>query len=126
MDNLLINTTQSISLVNDYTNRTYQVICAAVNSKPNVDISLFDTTTLTILSNSSNSQLTSSCNAANLCTTILATSFQFNGNQFNSLTSLSCSSNSSNPNVPLFVSTSRNVSVTLLSMKLTTYSQYFI
>jgi hypothetical protein len=117
VDNMLINATKPIRLVNDYSNKTYGIICAAISSKPTVNLTIYDTNTSMMLSNSSNSQIQYSCDVNNVCNTILAISFQFNGNQFNSLTSLSCSANSSNTNVPLFLTTSRNVTVTLLSKR---------
>ena len=104
-------------MVNDYSNKTFPIICAAISSKPNVDLELYDTNSLKSLSNGFNSNTKSTCDSNNLCTVILLVNFQFLDSQFNSLNSVSCSANSSNINVPLFLTTKRNVLITLIGIK---------
>jgi len=91
---------------------TYKIICASVDSNPDVNLTLYDTNSLISLSTSSNSILQNSCNS-NLCTNILQVNFQFTDNSFDSMTSLTCAANSSNPLVPLRETISRNVTVIL-------------
>ena len=113
-NNTLVNETQTIHLVNDFSNQTYPIVCASVNSKPDVSLTLFDQTSLRQLSNNINSVSKNSC-TGNLCTNILQVNFQFTDNSFNNMTSLACSAKSSNPNVPLYTAIYRNVIVQLTS-----------
>ena len=113
-NNQVVSSNQTISLTKDLTkNSIYQIICASIDSNPDVNISLYDTNSLISLSTSSNSVLQNSCNQPNLCRNILQVNFQLTDNKFDSMTSLTCAANSSNPQVSLNTSISRNVSVTL-------------
>ena len=91
---------------------TYKIICASVDSNPDVNLTLYDTNSLISLSTSSNSILQTSCNSS-LCTNILQVNFQFTDNSFDSMTSLTCAANSSNSLVPLRETITRNVTVIL-------------
>ena len=110
-NNQIVNSNQTISLTKNAT--TYQIACVSIDSNPDVNLSLYDTNSLISLSTSSNSVLQNSCNQTNLCRNILQVNFQFTDNKFDSMTSLTCAANSSNPQVSLNTSISRNVSVTL-------------
>jgi hypothetical protein len=91
---------------------SYKIICASVDSNPDVNLTLYDTNSLIPLSTSSNSILQNSCNSS-LCTNILQVDFQFIDNRFDSMTSLTCAANSSNSLVPLRETITRNVTVLL-------------
>ena len=113
-NNSIIYENQTISLINDYTNKTYQIVCASINSKPDVSLSLYDKNTLIPLSNSLNSIVENSCSSTNLCKNILQVNLVLEDNRFNALTSIACSANSSNVNVPLNSYIFRNTSVFLV------------
>lgn len=108
---------QTINLINDYSNRTFQIACASITSKPDVTLSLFDKNSLIPLSTNSNSILQHTCTSLSLCTNVLQINLQFSGNSFNNLTSIGCSANSSNINVPLYSVIYRNVSISIMSNK---------
>jgi len=111
-NNQIVNANQTISLTKDLTkNTTYQIICASIDSNPDVNLTLYDTNSLIPLSTNSNSFVQNSCNQTNLCRNILQVNFQFTDNKFDSLTSITCAANSSNPQVSLSTSINRNVSV---------------
>ena len=105
---LEVNQTQKIILTKD--TQTYKIVCASINSNPDVNLTLYDTNTLIPLSTNSNSILQNSCNS-NICTNILQVDFQFIDNRFDSMTSLTCAANSSNPLVPLSTTINRNTLV---------------
>lgn len=107
-NNSVVNSNQTIILTKN--NQTYTIVCASINSNPDVSLSLFDANSLISLSTASNSILQNVCNSS-LCTNILQVSFQLTDNAFDNLTSLTCSANSKNSTVPLYTSISRNVSV---------------
>ena len=109
--NVHIFPNQTITLVNDLTNTTYPIICAAIYSKPDVSLTLYDTNTLAPLSTNSNSINSKQCQATNVCTNILQVNFRFTNNLFDHMTSVSCSTNSLNPTVPLFSSITINTTV---------------
>ena len=102
---------QTINLINDLSNRIYPIVCASITSKPDVTLSLFDKNSLLPLSTSQNSILQNTCNSFSICTNVLQVNFQFTDNSFNNLTSIGCSANSSNINVPLYSVIYRNASV---------------
>ena len=110
-NNQIVNSNQTISLTKNAT--TYQIACVSIDSNPDVNLSLYDTNSLISLSTSSNSVLQNSCNQTNLCRNILQVNFQFTDNKFDSMTSLTCAANSSNPQVSLSTSIKRNVSVSV-------------
>jgi hypothetical protein len=118
-DGQIVNSSQAIELIKDFkSNQTYQIVCAAVNAKPNVNLTLYDTTSMRSLSTSSNSLVQESCGAYDLCTDILQVNFQFQDNSFDNMTSLTCSANSSDLDVPLNSKTSRNVTIKAPSLLL--------
>ena len=111
INNSIVYPNQTITL-NSNLNATYQILCSSVNSKPDVSLIMYDTNRLISLSTSSNSINQKTCSADNRCTNILLVNFQFPNSLFNSsLTSISCSANSTIPNVPLYSVISRNVTV---------------
>lgn len=107
----LVSQNQTITLTRDLTNQTYKIICSAVNTKPDVSLSLYDTYSSLPLSNSLNSIKQSSCNSNNLCSGILQVNFQFPDSRFDSMSSLSCTATSIDPNIQLIQSISRNTTV---------------
>jgi len=107
-NNSIVNSNQTINLINDFTNKTIPIVCASINSKPNVTLVMYDSNTLTILSNDSNSIIESSCNNS-LCTNILQLNFGLKA--LSNLTSISCSAKSTNQQVPLILTISRNISI---------------
>lgn len=110
VDNVPIKANESISLI--VSNITaYKIACSAVNSKPDVDLSIYDTNTLLPLSNGLNNKSTGFCDANNLCTSVLEVDFQVYDSRFYNMTSLTCATRSKNPQVDLSVSTQRNISV---------------
>ena len=93
-------------------NRTYQFACSAINSKPDVSLVLYDTNSMKSLSTGLNSATLDTCDSIlRLCTVILQVNFQFQDNTFDNMTSLTCSANSSDPDVPSYTNTSRNVKI---------------
>lgn len=113
-NNQIVNANETISLTKDLTkNTTFKIICSSIDSNPDVNLTLYDTNSLIPLSTNSNSFVQNSCNQTNLCRNILQVNFQFTDNKFDSLTSITCAANSSNPQVSLSTSINRNVSVTL-------------
>ena len=114
----LIYANQTLNLTKDFSkNTTYVITCASINSKPDVNLAVFDTKTNNSLSNSGNTVSNDQCNF-NLCTKIIQVSFQFQDNSFDSLNSITCSANSLNSSIPLSVSLQRNVSLTMIGMSL--------
>jgi hypothetical protein len=109
-NNLLVDPNQTILLTKNST--IYTFFCASVNSKPDVNLTLYDSNSLIPLSTPSNSFLENSCNGS-LCTNILRVDFQFTDNSFDNMVSLTCAANSSNALVPLTATISRNVTVEL-------------
>ena len=115
-NNAITNQTTTINLTNDGTNITYQFICSAIGSKPNVNLTIYDSNTLLPLSNSQNSIIFDSCSSINVCTKILQISFQLQGSAFINMTSLSCSANSLNSLIPLYETITRRVQVTSIGL----------
>ena len=116
-DGQLIYANQTLNLTKDFSkNTTYVISCASINSKPDVNLALFDTKTNNSLSNSGNTVYYDQCNSFNLCTKIIQVSFQFQDNSFDSLNSITCSANSLNSSIPLSVSLQRNVSLTIIGI----------
>ena len=111
------NQSTVISLTNDASQITYQIVCSAINSKPDISLTLYDSISKRMLSNSQNSITSDTCNSNNICTNILQVNFQFQDNSFNSMTSLSCTANSTNPLIPLISTISRNVIVTVVGIQ---------
>ena len=109
-NNLTVDSNQAIFLAKN--SSTYKFICSSINSKPDVNLTLYDSNSLISLSTPSNSFLTNSCNAS-LCTNILQVNFQFTDNTFDNMVSLTCAANSSNALVPLTATISRNTTVFL-------------
>jgi hypothetical protein len=93
---------------------SYSITCIAVNAKPDVDLSLYDTNTLLPLSNNiTNNSITGFCEQEDLCTRILQVNFAFYDRSFINMTSLTCAAKSKDPMVDLSLQISRNVSVIL-------------
>jgi len=109
-NNLPVDPNQTILLTKNST--IYTFFCASVISKPDVNLTLYDSNSLIPLSTPSNSFLENSCNGS-LCTNILRVDFQFTDNSFDNMVSLTCAANSSNALVPLTATISRNVTVVL-------------
>ena len=107
----MVNETNTINIVNDFSNQTSVIICASINSKPDVTLTLYDKNSLIPLSTSLNSYVKNTHSSNDLYTNILQVNFQLTDNQFNNMTSLACSAKSSNPNVPLYTAIYRNVSI---------------
>lgn len=114
LDNDIIQPNDTIYLLNQ-NNETYRFVCSALNSKPDVVLSLYDTNTNLTLSNGFNNKSSGLCDPNNLCTQVLQVDFQFSDSRFINMTSLSCSAFSTNSQVDLIATTSRNVSVKTLS-----------
>jgi len=108
VDGLPIQSNDSISLS---FNQTYKFVCSAINAKPDVNLSLYDSTSLLPLSNGANNKSTSFCDPNSLCTTILQVDFQYVDPRFNNMSSLTCLANSNNPQVNLTTSIQRNVAI---------------
>jgi hypothetical protein len=119
LGNQSIDANQTLNLTKDFSkNTTYFISCASSNSKPDVNLALFDTKTNNSLSNSGNTLSYDQCDSNNLCTKLIQVSFQFQDNSFDSLNSITCSANSLNSSVPLSVSLQRNVSLTIIGISL--------
>jgi len=111
INNSIVYPNQTITL-NSNLNATYPIYCSSIDSKPDVSLIMYDTNRLISLSTSTNSFTQKTCSADNRCRNILLVNFQFPNSLFNSsLTSISCSANSTIPNVPLYSVISRNVTV---------------
>lgn len=90
----------------------YKISCLSVNAKPEVNLLLYDSTTLEPLNNATNSLLSpSTCNALKLCTRVLQVNFMLNSQSSKLLTlnSLSCAAESVNSQFYTLASTSRLV-----------------
>jgi len=112
VNNSLIYSNQTLNLTRDNSNKTYQIICASIGSRPDVTLSLYDTNSLLKLENTSNKLRQSSCNSTNnICTELLQVNFKLIDDSFDSMTSLACSTSSKNLNVPLSMFVSRNTKV---------------
>jgi hypothetical protein len=115
----IVYANQTLNLTKDFSkNTTYLITCASINSKPDVNLALFDTKTNNSLSNKGNTLSSVQCNSFNLCTKLIQVSFQFQDNSFDNLNSITCSANSFNSSVPLSVSLQRNVSLTIIGISL--------
>jgi len=107
-NNLEVYANQTIQLVN-IPNYINLVVCASVYSRPDVNLTLYDTNTRVTLSTYSNSNRTKTClSSSNICTNILYVYLEI---QKHSLNSISCSTQSLDPNVPLLAVISRNVTI---------------
>jgi hypothetical protein len=93
----------------------YKMVCTAINSKPDVDLLLYDSNTLLPLSDGLNNKSTGFCDTNDLCTRILQVDFQFADTKFINMTSLTCAARSNDDRVDLFASLQRKVSVKDLS-----------
>lgn len=109
LNNQILNTNQTINLFKN--NLTYTIVCTSLNSNPNVNLELYDSSSLLSLVTSTNSIVKNLCDQTNLCTNILQVNFKFIDNRFDNMTSFTCSANSSDPKVPLFTSIRQNVTV---------------
>lgn len=112
VNNVTYNASDTISLT--YPSPTaYQVICVAVNSKPDVALALFDSNSSLSLGNASNSATSSSCDATyRLCNTVYAVSLQLAvGSPFASMSSLTCMATSKIAQVDLNTTLSRAVRI---------------
>lgn len=97
--------------------REYTLTCTAVDSRPEVTLTLFDSDSLIDLTfNNPNFISNSSCDlSTQLCTSILQITFNLDltNNLFDKMKSLTCLTTSKNSDVPLSIKQSRNVSVIL-------------
>ena len=120
VDSVPIKANESINLiVSNIT--TYKIACSAVNSKPDVDLSIFDTNSLLSLSNGLNNKSYGFCDTKNLCTSVLEIDFQVYDARLYNMTSLTCATTSRNPLVSLSASTQRNISVKARSIISTSF-----
>ena len=113
VDSDIIQPNDTIYLLNQ-NNETYRFVCSALNSKPDVVLSLYDTNTGLPLSDGLNNKSTGLCDPNNLCTQLLQVDFQFTDSRFLNMTSLTCSATSTNSQVDLIATISRNVTVKTL------------
>jgi hypothetical protein len=91
---------------------TYQIACLAVDSKPDVNLEIFDSDTFRRLGNAANSQSSHNCDANNLCSVIYSLTLVLGPDSpFLSTTSLTCQATSVLPQINLLYSISRNVRV---------------
>ena len=99
--------------------QVYSLTCTAVDSRPEVSLSLFDTDSLNELTinDPKNFISNSSCDLSTtkLCTSILQISFNLDqlNNRFDQMKSLTCLTTSKNSDVQMSIRQSRNVSVIL-------------
>ena len=98
----------------------YILSCISIGSKPDVDLSMFDTNTQLNLANGLNNLTTGYCDLNNLCTKVLQVNFQFTDSRFNNLSSITCLAKSNNIAVNLTTSIQRNVTVISLISTTTT------
>ena len=117
VNNVIIESNSTINLINQK-NEIQRFICSALNAKPDVVLSMYDTNTGLPLSDGFNNKSTGLCDSNNLCTQVLQIDFQFTDSRFLNMTSLTCAAVSNNPNVNLTSSIQRNV--TILSISPTT------
>jgi len=90
----------------------YQMACLAVDAKPDVNLEIYDSLTFESLGNSSNSQLTQSCDSNNLCNVVLQINFALTaGSPFLTTTSITCRATSMMPQVNLDTSIVRSVNI---------------
>lgn len=120
LDNIVINQTDTINMVNSFSNQLYKIGCISFNSKPIAILSVYDSQTLTPLSTVDNSISSNICSPNGLCTTLLSVDFRFdNRTIFDNIKSLTCEATSSDLTVNMSVKTSRNTVVrSLLPSKL--------
>jgi len=86
--------------------------CLAVDAKPDVNLEIYDSLTFESLGNSSNSQLTQSCDSNNLCNVVLQINFALTaGSPFLTTTSITCRATSMMPQVNLDTSIVRSVNI---------------
>ena len=114
VDGSSIEQNDTINLIVSKDN-VYKIVCSSINSKPDVDLLLYDTKTLLPLSNGLNNKSTGYCDSNDLCTRVLQVDFQFTDSKFINMTSLTCAARSNSYEVDLFTSLQRNVSVKDLS-----------
>lgn len=112
--NNTVSSNETILLIKNSAKQIYQIYCSSVDSNPDVNLTLYDTSTLIPLSSDFNSFIQKTCNLS-LCINILQVNFQFTDNRFDNMTSFTCSANSTNPEVPLTASITQDVSVVIQS-----------
>ena len=110
-NNRTISPLDTITLAYRLNNDTYNFRCASSNSKPNVDLSLYDSNTLVPIQNNLNSYSAGQCDSNGLCTKILVVDFKINDAKYLNLTALTCYAKSADPKIQLETSISRNVVV---------------
>jgi hypothetical protein len=101
----ILNESDTIN-VNSNQNLTYYIACSSINSKPQVNITLYDTNTNRSLQNINNFVSSSSCDSLKLCTSI--NQYKFQEMDLMNLTSITCRASSVN-SIPLTASIQRNV-----------------
>lgn len=112
LNNRAVNATDSLTLVNNYTNITYRISCVSANSKPDVNLTIYDTATNTSIANRNNFFIYKNCSTPQkLCTNILDVGFQFGDPRFNNIASLTCGAISTDSLVSLSLQISRSVIV---------------
>ena len=110
VNNVVIESNGTINLINQ-NNEIHRFVCTALNSKPDVVLSLYDTNTGLPLSDGLNNKSTGFCDSNNLCSQVLQVDFQFTDSRFLNMSSLTCAAVSNNPNVDLTTSIQRNVTI---------------
>ena len=93
----------------------YSVVCLAIDSRPDLSLSIYDSTTqISLATNNTNVYSNSTCNpTSNLCTGIYEILFDLDNTDhlFDQMTSLTCYGTSTDPNFGLTVSSARNVQI---------------
>ncbi|CAF0937578.1 unnamed protein product [Brachionus calyciflorus] len=106
----------TIQMLNSKSDKVYRIICSSSLSKPDVDLSIYDTDTLKSLANGENSILSKEC-TQNLCTNTLQVDFSFkNDNRFNKMKSINCTAKGNNSIIDINVSVKRNTNVSFTSV----------
>ena len=101
----ILNGTASLFKKNSY------IISCSSFSNPSVKLNIYDSKSLVSLSNSYNSNSTMICYSYGGCTTNLTVNLKISGNQYDSMSSITCATTSSNPQVSLSESKSQDVVV---------------
>lgn len=98
-------------MINLFTNKIYTINCISRNSKPDVNLSVFDSKTLKPISNLTNSVLRKNCSSSKLCTNILEIYLNINNLQYENIKSLSCLAQSRDPRVRLGEAINRTINI---------------
>ena len=119
VDNTLVAANDTIALVPS-ANVTYTIACASINSRPDVKLFVFDTESQVQLTSSGNEyRETKKCDdVLGVCSNLIEIFVRFDSSSSNSsaasfdlTSSLSCTAVSTNPNVSMYQTITRNVSI---------------